>query len=82
MNVFVVNGDYAGKKKSFSIENFGGNARVLNELLVSSNDGGGRKAERFPSSLDNEESEDRNNCEDWHSTEPDGRSYSQRKLNK
>lgn len=74
MNVFVVNGDYAEKKKSFSIENFGGNARVINELLVSSDDA--RKAERFPSSLGNEDTEDRANCED------DWQSYSQRRLNK
>lgn len=60
MNVFVVNGDYAEKKKSFSIDN----ARVLNEFLVSSNEP--QKMERFPSSLDNEDSEERVNCkENW-----------------
>lgn len=86
VNVFVVNGDYAGKKKSFSVEGFGGNARVLNELLVSANEGGGRMADRFPSSLDNdEESEEGNRCDDvykWQNLGPSVRSYSQRKLNK
>lgn len=74
MNVFVVNGDYAGKKKSFSIEGFKGNARVLNELLVSSAEEGGM-VERFPSSLDAEESEDKErntNQYDWRSTEHQG----------
>lgn len=79
--MFVVNRDYAEKKKSFSIENFGGRTRVFNELLVNSNDEV-RKAEKFPSSLGNEESEERINCdEDWQSLDPD-QSYSQRRLNK
>lgn len=79
--MFVVNGDYAGKKKSFSIENFDGNTRVLNQLLMTTNDTM-RKVEKFPSSLGNEDTEERINCEDdWRSREPN-LCYSQRRLKK